>query len=962
MLRTACLGILGDRGTDAARYLKEITWPELSPAADDWGTRVEASVTDAWLRLVRKDGWDDLDLVQQRIAALRADQEQYESDFLVPGDDPLLGDSVRTEAWRLAALYHLARAVEILGRYSTQGEVESRYDVRQLLDAQFDRALLASQRGGLVDQENIARLLSATALRLVDNSIWTVTRAVNSRVTRFVNELVRNRRHPLIDMLPPQRRTLHERGLLGSSQRSVVVSLPTSSGKTLIAQFRILQALNQFDQESGWVVYLAPTRALVNQITSRLRRDFAPLGITVERVSPALEVDALEAELLLEGGAEDQFRVLVSTPEKLDIMIRGDWEEKIGRPLTLVVVDEAHNLAAKERGIKLELLLATINRECRYAQFLLLTPFIENAREVASWLDPQSNDAVELEATWRPNDRAIVIAQPHRGERRGDFGLSFSTVHTTRETLEVPDRFDVDLGRPLGLTWSDVSGTLGNVAAATASLLERRGPTIILASRPDHTWGIAERLAREGTPPRMDDRDLALVRRFVQREFGTEFVLDRYLASGIGLHHSGISDEARVLTEWLFERGSLRALVATTTIAQGVNFPIESVIFASHQYPYGQTMPPEDFWNIAGRAGRADQGSVGVVALAATDDERAAVLTAFAQANVQDLNSRLLGMLQEVLQLGGELQLETLFYRQEWSAFLQYIAHSYRQIGEQQFASELEQVLRGTFGFQTLRDSDPSVALQLIDSVFRYAQRLTGKPLALVDATGFSWESVSLALSSVSENEISEGDWTDDLFHGSSQPLRRMMGVLLQIPELRENLEDATGGRGADGDFLASVISAWVTGASISAIAEEFFSRDTRGRPLSNTVAIARTCQNVFGRMSQTAAWGLSALQALTVRDFDDLPEPEQRALRNLPAKVYYGVPSDEAVALRVLGVPRSAAGPVASSLEVAADTAITETRRRLLDSGDPVWTSALGEAGTDYRAVWKILEGLPTA
>jgi replicative superfamily II helicase len=171
-------------------------------------------------------------------------------------------------------------------------------------------------------------------------------------------------------MLPPQRRALREEGLLGSGHRAVIVNLPTSSGKTFIAQFRILQALNQFESKQGWVAYLAPTRALVNQVSARLRRDFAPLGVTVERVSPALEVDALEASLLTDKDHQSHFRVLVTTPEKLDLMLRGGWEGKIGRPITLVVVDEAHNLAQENRGIKLGLLLATINRECRYAQFL----------------------------------------------------------------------------------------------------------------------------------------------------------------------------------------------------------------------------------------------------------------------------------------------------------------------------------------------------------------------------------------------------------------------------------------------------------------------------------------------------------------------------------------------------------------------------------------------------------------
>ena len=122
--------------------------------------------------------------------------------------------------------------------------------------------------------------------------------------TLFVESMVsRGRRQPIFEMLPPQRRTLREEGLLGSGHRFVVVSLPTSSGKTFIAQLRILQALNQFDRERGWVACLAPTRALVNQVTLRLRRDFADLGIAVEKVSPALEIDGLEADMLVDADA-----------------------------------------------------------------------------------------------------------------------------------------------------------------------------------------------------------------------------------------------------------------------------------------------------------------------------------------------------------------------------------------------------------------------------------------------------------------------------------------------------------------------------------------------------------------------------------------------------------------------------------------------------------------------------------
>jgi len=83
----------------------------------------------------------------------------------------------------------------------------------------------------MLELEPLSRLLAACSLQMAENSIWTVTRAVNSRVTQFVQSLVDRGRgdNAIFDVLPPQRHTLAEKGLLGSSRRAVVVSLPTSS-------------------------------------------------------------------------------------------------------------------------------------------------------------------------------------------------------------------------------------------------------------------------------------------------------------------------------------------------------------------------------------------------------------------------------------------------------------------------------------------------------------------------------------------------------------------------------------------------------------------------------------------------------------------------------------------------------------------------------------------------------------
>ena len=122
---------------------------------------------------------------------------------------------------------------------------------------------------------------------------------------------------------------------------------------------------------------------------------------------------------------------------------------------------------------------------------------------------------------------------------------------------------------------------------------------------------------------------------------------------------------------------------------------------------------------------------------------------------------------------------------------------------------------------------------------------------------------------------------------------------------------------------------------------------------------MTRCCQSIFGRLTQTASWGLAALQSLTVGDaFDSLPADEQRMLRNLPARVYYGVNSDEAIALRLLGVPRTAAEPLARRLGVGAAEPLHEVRARVRSAGVDTWTVALGSRGASHHRVWSIIEG----
>ncbi len=957
LLRASTLAVLGDRGADAARWLRALDtdggWPAFAIESHDWGQRCRATITDVWLRLVRKKGWTDRDAVLERVATLRDSQQEFERDYL-QALDPL---PAKRAALELIAIYHISKAADVLAHFITDGVVDGNHQVQQLLDSHFDRAIAACETARLVELEPMTRLLARAAAQMVENSIWTVTRAVNSRVTDFVRELVKRGRgdKALFDVLPPQRRTLAERGLLGSSRRAVVVSLPTSSGKTLIAQFRILQALNQYEDRKGWVAYLAPSRALVNQVTRQLRRDFEPLGLVVERVSPAMEIDGIEAGVLSESNNATQFRILVATPEKFDLMLRQDWEEKIGRPLTLVVVDEAHTIQDQQRGMRLELLLATINRECREAQFLLLTPFIQNAREVARWLGGANSDDISLGVDWQPNDRAIGIvsavdAGPLRGRSR-DYRLDFKTVHTTRHTIDLDESFALGKEAALAATLSQANDA-GMLAAIAAHKLKERGPVIAMHSRPDYVWKLAEKLKAASEASTTLSPDVELVRRYVAQELGERFPLVELLAHRIGVHHGGLPEEIRMLMEWLFEKGSLDVMAATTTIAQGVNFPVSGVVMAATHYPYGNPMPAEDFWNIAGRAGRVSQGQLGVVALLAENEQQLSERRDFINRNTGDLNSALIKLAQEA---GDALDdLGKIVYRSpEWSSFLQYLAHTYRQMGAPaNFADQIEQVLRGTLGFEKLRSSQSQIARRLLAGIRTYTAYLAepGQPLKLVDSTGFSLQSIRTVMTH--RGNLGPDSWDGDrLFRNGDRTLQDMMGVLLRVPELRENLKAVTGGQAPNGDKLARILKDWVNGEEITTIAERHF--QTEG--MDATTAMTKCGQNLFGRLTQTSSWGLGALLAITA---SGMPEDERSQLSNLPSRVFYGVATDEAIALRLLGVPRRAALPLARSLNLQRDEPLPSIRQRLAAMSEQDWHSALGASGSVYRRVWQIMEG----
>jgi len=284
--------------------------------------------------------------------------------------------------------------------------------------------------------------------------------------------------------------------------------------------------------------------------------------------------------------------------------------------------------------------------------------------------------------------------------------------------------------------------------------------------------------------------------------------------------------------------------------------------------------------------------------------------------------------------------------------------------------AETEQLLRNTYGFGSLRESSENSAAQKADALLNatgdYARRLAAHPghAALADATGFSPEGVAEALKGLNrlERKLNLSDWEpSSLFGGTSDsPLPSLIGVMMRIPQIKGALSEISS-EGLSHTHIANLTQAWVEGQPIQDIAREYFKNKT------DTQAITSTCKAIYKALTNNGPWGLSALCRLSGIDFDKLTPEERRRINSMPAMIYHGVKTENAVLMRMNSVPRSIAEPLgtefAQKVAAGSGTATVGTARQFLRSlTDRDWERAAPKnaamSGGDYKEVWTRLSG----
>ncbi len=444
-----------------------------------------------------------------------------------------------------------------------------------------------------------------------------------------------------------------------TSDDSFVIQMPTSAGKTFIAELAILATLTNLSQKR--CLYIAPYRALVNEIEDRLAETLGALGYRVSNLAGGFEFDSFQNFLAVES------QVLVTTPEKADLLFRTHPE--YFENIATIVIDEGHMLdegiptkneidegktlaealaqnGTLGRGVSLEMLVTRLKKKLPQAHFLFLSAVMPevNVDDFVAWLSNNSQEPLKIEKTERPSRQTIATFHWTKvlSQEKGGYNGQLQYYNPTGTPTFVPyflqrKRYYTGeitrTGMPQTKTWPDANNK-AQLTAMLAAKFAKTGPVLVFCAMPSQVRQVVDNIitslkyleASDESPsddlkytasPVLESYDLA------KEWLGDDHALTRGLHYRVALHYGPLPDPVRQAVEDDFRDGKISILVSTNTLGQGVNLPVKTAIIYSLERKYPDpdnenrmkrvSVKKRDFWNICGRAGRAGKETEGQI-------------------------------------------------------------------------------------------------------------------------------------------------------------------------------------------------------------------------------------------------------------------------------------------------------------------------------------------------------------
>ena len=405
----------------------------------------------------------------------------------------------------------------------------------------------------------------------------------------------------IFELFPPQE-SAFKTGVLDG--KNLVLAIPTSSGKTLVAEICMLKAILD---GRGKALYLVPLKSLAREKYTDFKK-YESLGITT-----AMSVGDYDSP----GRGLHDADIVIVTTERADSLVRHktEWINDIG----IVIADEVHLINDPKRGPTLEMVLAKLAQIVKDVQIVALSATISNANQIAEWLNAEL-----VRDTWRPVPLSEGVYL--------DGKISFY-------------RNGKNTSRKISRTRKD------ELADIVCDTLDENGQVLVFVSSRRSTVALAKKLAK-------------YLRRYIPNDAMNQLsigatkigrtpsapeaskALARLIANGAAFHHAGLDNQERAIVEDYFKNNLLKVIVATPTLAAGVNLPSRRVIIRDYRryepdrgsYP----IPILEYKQMAGRAGRPKYDDYGeAVLIARTEPEHDFLIDSYTLSEPEEITSKL---------------------------------------------------------------------------------------------------------------------------------------------------------------------------------------------------------------------------------------------------------------------------------------------------------------------------------